>query len=228
MEALEPGRPLSFLDHRIVLGNSLLGTTPELIAAGIPAEAFKPILGDDKNVVAELRKRNAKELAGQLASTSPRRTADADARAIAAASAAIAAVDDTLLSGVREQQHRFESCSARRSCGARAWLPTSGARRSSPTKRLGCARSPRTHSCALGAAASRCPTRAGCRRSARRQLYCLPALARSVPGRLGAGRLRRRARQPALGARQAPGEGVLRHSVSRDREAPKQGRPGHD
>ena len=28
MEALEPGRPLSFLDHRIVLGNALLGTTP--------------------------------------------------------------------------------------------------------------------------------------------------------------------------------------------------------
>ena len=45
------GRPLSFLDHRIVLGNSLLGATPELIAAGIPAEAFKPIVGDDKKVV---------------------------------------------------------------------------------------------------------------------------------------------------------------------------------
>ena len=52
MEALEPGRPLSFLDHRIVLGNSLLGATPELIASGIPPDAFKPILGDDKKVVA--------------------------------------------------------------------------------------------------------------------------------------------------------------------------------
>ena len=67
MEALEPGRPLSFLDHRIVLGNSLLGATPELIAAGIPSDAFKPLLGDDKTVVAELRKRNARELGGQLA-----------------------------------------------------------------------------------------------------------------------------------------------------------------
>ena len=83
MEALEPGRPLSFLDHRIVLGNSLLGTTPELIAAGIPADAFKPILGDDKKIVAELRKRNAKELAGQLALDIAAATADADARALA-------------------------------------------------------------------------------------------------------------------------------------------------
>src|SRR6185503_7442376 len=36
MEALEPGKPLSFLDHHIVVGNSLLGATPELIAAGVP------------------------------------------------------------------------------------------------------------------------------------------------------------------------------------------------
>ena len=33
LEALEPGKPLSFLDHHIRVGNSLLGATPELIAA---------------------------------------------------------------------------------------------------------------------------------------------------------------------------------------------------
>jgi hypothetical protein len=108
MEALEPGRPLSFLDHRIVLGNALLGTSPQLIATGIPAEAFKPILGDDKKTVTELRKRNAKELSGQLALDIAASTADADTRAIAAASAAIGAVDDSSLAGVREQQRRFE------------------------------------------------------------------------------------------------------------------------
>jgi hypothetical protein len=108
MEALEPGRPLSFLDHRIVLGNALLGTSPELIAAGIPADAFKPILGDDKKTVTELRKRNAKELSGQLAFNLAAGNVDADARVIAAASAEIAAIDDGSLAGVREQQHRFE------------------------------------------------------------------------------------------------------------------------
>jgi hypothetical protein len=108
MEAIEPGRPLSFLDHRIVLGNSLLGTTPELIAAGVPADAFKPILGDDKQTVAALRKRNAKELAGQLVLDVAGAAADADARALAEKAKGIAAVDDRSLDGVREQQRRFE------------------------------------------------------------------------------------------------------------------------
>ena len=53
MEALDPGKPLSFLDHHIQVGNSLLGTTPRLMAAGIPDDAFKPIEGDDKKLASE-------------------------------------------------------------------------------------------------------------------------------------------------------------------------------
>ncbi|MCA9037406.1 MAG: N-6 DNA methylase [Planctomycetaceae bacterium] len=63
MEALEPGKPLSFLDHHIQCGNSLLGTTPRLLAEGIPDDAFKPIEGDDKKVCADLKKDNKKERA---------------------------------------------------------------------------------------------------------------------------------------------------------------------
>ena len=65
LEAVEPGKPLSFLDHHIRVGNSLFGTTPELIAAGLPDNAFKPIEGDDKEVCAALRKRNKQEREGQ-------------------------------------------------------------------------------------------------------------------------------------------------------------------
>ncbi len=61
MEALEPGKPLSFLDHHIQCGNSLLGATPRLLAEGIPDDAFKPIEGDDKEVCKELKKRNKRE-----------------------------------------------------------------------------------------------------------------------------------------------------------------------
>jgi hypothetical protein len=61
MEALEPGKPLSFLDHHIRCGNSLLGATPGLLAQGIPDEAFTPIEGDDKALCKELKKRNKKE-----------------------------------------------------------------------------------------------------------------------------------------------------------------------
>lgn len=65
LEALEPGKPLSFLEHHIRMGNSLLGTTPELIAAGLPDDAFTAIEGDDKKVCAVLKKRNKQERKGQ-------------------------------------------------------------------------------------------------------------------------------------------------------------------
>ncbi len=65
LEALEPGKPLAFLDQNIRVGNSLLGTTPALLAAGIPGDAFKPIEGDDKKVATALKKQNAAEQAGQ-------------------------------------------------------------------------------------------------------------------------------------------------------------------
>ncbi len=61
MEAIEPGRPLSFLDSHIQCGNALLGTTPALMARGIPDDAFKPIEGDDKEVAKRLKKRNRDE-----------------------------------------------------------------------------------------------------------------------------------------------------------------------
>lgn len=61
MEAMEPGKPLTFLDHHIQCGNSLLGTTPALLTKGIPDGAFTPIEGDIKARVTELKKANKKE-----------------------------------------------------------------------------------------------------------------------------------------------------------------------
>jgi len=61
LESVEPGRPLSFLDHHIQCGNSLLGTTPALLEDGIPDDAFKPIKGDVKSVCKEFKKRNRQE-----------------------------------------------------------------------------------------------------------------------------------------------------------------------
>jgi len=60
-------KPLSFLDHHIKCGNSLIGATPELMAQGIPYEAFDPkIVGNDRTTANAIRKRNRKEQAGQL------------------------------------------------------------------------------------------------------------------------------------------------------------------
>jgi hypothetical protein len=65
MESMEPGKPLGFLDHRIVRGNGLIGATPALLDAGVPDDAFKPITGDDKTVMSGLKNTNKKARAGQ-------------------------------------------------------------------------------------------------------------------------------------------------------------------
>jgi hypothetical protein len=58
------GKPLSFLDHRIRCGNSLIGVLdPIVMADGIPDEAFNPVTGDDKKVAAAYKKRNKSEKA---------------------------------------------------------------------------------------------------------------------------------------------------------------------
>jgi hypothetical protein len=66
LEALEPGKPLSFLEHRIQCGNSLLGATPALLKNGIPDDAFEPIEGDDKKTCQKFKKENKKERTGQM------------------------------------------------------------------------------------------------------------------------------------------------------------------
>ncbi len=65
LEALDPGKPLMFLDAQIKIGNALVGTTPRLLAKGLPDEAFKPIEGDDKKIAATLAKQNKAERSAQ-------------------------------------------------------------------------------------------------------------------------------------------------------------------
>ena len=65
MEALEAGKPLSFLENRIVRGNSLVGTTPALMAGGIPDEAFKAMAGDCGRAVRRFKRKNRAEREGR-------------------------------------------------------------------------------------------------------------------------------------------------------------------
>lgn len=105
MEALEPGRPLSFLDHNIALGNSLLGATPELIANGIPDSAYKPFAGDEKPIAEAWKKRNRVEAAGTQT------LFDADGghsglARLAEQAAGILAADDRDMESIRSKETR--------------------------------------------------------------------------------------------------------------------------
>ncbi len=61
LEAVEPGRPMAFLDANIRVGNALLGATPALLAAGVPDEAFVALTQDSKPVVAALKRENKRQ-----------------------------------------------------------------------------------------------------------------------------------------------------------------------
>ncbi|MCP9782234.1 N-6 DNA methylase [Cyanobium sp. WKJ7-Wakatipu] len=60
IEAIDPGKPLSFLDAHIQCGDSLVGVfDPKVLVEGIPDEAYKQLTGDDKTVCSSLKKENA-------------------------------------------------------------------------------------------------------------------------------------------------------------------------
>jgi len=59
IETVEPGRPLSFLDPHIRCGDSLVGILdPKVMEDGIPDDAYKPLKGDEKAAVRDLKRRN--------------------------------------------------------------------------------------------------------------------------------------------------------------------------
>ncbi len=59
IEALEPGKPLSFLDAHIQCGDGLVGVMDlKALEDGIPDEAYKPLSGDEKTICASLKKEN--------------------------------------------------------------------------------------------------------------------------------------------------------------------------
>ena len=63
LEGFEEGRPLSFLDHHLQVGDALLGLIDlNVLEQGIAKDAFKPLSGDDKDVCKQLAKNNAAEL----------------------------------------------------------------------------------------------------------------------------------------------------------------------
>ena len=66
MEGHSAGLPLSFLDHHIKCGDSLVGVADlKVLDEGIPDDAYKPVIGDDKQAATYYKKRNQAEKQSQ-------------------------------------------------------------------------------------------------------------------------------------------------------------------
>ena len=106
LEAHCEGKPLTFLDHRIRCGDSLVGVYDlSVLRQGIPDEAFTPRTGDDRAVASEWKKRNRKERSGQRylpfdpVSALPQ---------LAAATDELSAMRDDTPDQVRRKRERYE------------------------------------------------------------------------------------------------------------------------
>ncbi|WP_129672693.1 N-6 DNA methylase [Candidatus Chloroploca sp. Khr17] len=111
IEGHAAGLPLSFLDHHIRHGNSLVGATRELVEAGIPDDAYKPVSGDDKATASSLKKRNKQERELHrkqgLVQQDLFATAAADDAPFAAALRALDEAADDSVSAVRARAARY-------------------------------------------------------------------------------------------------------------------------
>ncbi|OBH19935.1 Eco57I restriction-modification methylase domain-containing protein [Mycolicibacter sinensis] len=61
LEAFDPDRPAAFLDAHFRVGNTLLGTTPELLRHNVPDTAFVALGDDDPDWTKKLKARNKTE-----------------------------------------------------------------------------------------------------------------------------------------------------------------------
>jgi hypothetical protein len=67
IEGHSGGKPLTFLDHRIRCGDSLVGVFDlSVLEEGIPDAAFDPVSGDDRKLASAIKKRNKQERTGQV------------------------------------------------------------------------------------------------------------------------------------------------------------------
>jgi hypothetical protein len=68
LEAMEPGKPLGYLEHKIRTGDSIFGCTERQLWAGIPSAAYREKQGiDDRDAALAAEKRNANYGASLLA-----------------------------------------------------------------------------------------------------------------------------------------------------------------
>lgn len=107
MEALEPGMPFSFLQSHIKCGNSLIGATPKLMAAGIPDAAFEPIEGDDKAYCRSWKKKNKEERQGYQDMFEENRKPSDKLGTLADAVARLDILSDDSITSIHEKEQRY-------------------------------------------------------------------------------------------------------------------------
>jgi len=111
LEGHFPGLPLSFLDHHLKCGDSLVGVFDlAVLKDGIPDAAYAPVTGDDRQVAAHFRRRNREEREGQASLFQEHLARVADGpRALAPEFAALAGLAERFPEDVQAKEELYNS-----------------------------------------------------------------------------------------------------------------------
>jgi hypothetical protein len=109
LEGHNSGKPLSFLDHKIRNGNSLVGVANlSVLQKGIPDDAFNPVTGDDKKICQELKKENAKYNKTKQATLDFDQTGKIDTSAFTGDYKELENIQQEDVEGVKQVKAKFE------------------------------------------------------------------------------------------------------------------------
>jgi hypothetical protein len=107
LESHAEEKPLTFLDHRIRCGDSLVGVFDlGILKRGIPDKAFDPLEGDDKAYARELARRNRDERTGGRSLFDERK--ELDVAELASKSRAIDAIADDSPEAIRRKKEQYQ------------------------------------------------------------------------------------------------------------------------
>jgi hypothetical protein len=123
LEAMEPGKPLGYLEGHIKVGDALLGVTPALLDnLRVPDTAYAALAGDDRQIVTALRRQNTQERSGQGVLTDPLDLSNLDLADAAQAVAHLAPCESLADVHVQAERDRaLDPAKAKRRLAADAW-----------------------------------------------------------------------------------------------------------
>jgi hypothetical protein len=113
LESHAPGKPLTFLDHHIRCGDSLVGVFDlSVLQQGVPDKAFEPLSDDDARIAEALKRRNREERTGQRALFHHNPAPDAPLAPLAHYAQQLDALPDDTPQAVQQKQTLYEQAHA--------------------------------------------------------------------------------------------------------------------
>ena len=108
IEGFNRGKPLSFLDHRIKCGNSLVGVLDlDCLTDGIPDNAYKAVTGDDKKLATQIKKENKNQCKNPNQLTIPYDAIEQQRSLYGEVQSAIAQLPEDKTGDIKQKQQQY-------------------------------------------------------------------------------------------------------------------------